>query len=274
MSTQRFRFVGSGWQVFPLHLIRLLAAGGIALTLPFGLGAGVALEVRAFLTPLGLSGPWALVEQAIGLLPLASSGLVAVALWIVWTWVRAWLDRYRVEHTQLDEQPLQASAGCSPLPLVFAFLLLVGSLGLAAPWVMTWRKRRQVAGWKTPHGALAFQGSALGIASYGALSLLSVPFVVVTLGLAWIPMRFLWLRWEQSNLAVPTADGRLQPVVFEATLLGYVRRTTWRWACTIVTLGLYQPWAWIDAWSWTWSHTRLLEPSDSPSAGEVVEPAS
>jgi hypothetical protein len=156
----RLAFTGSGLHVFPLHLARLLVMGAFCLTLPFGLGEGVLLEVRALLAPLWLGPAWHRLEDAI----------------------------------------------------------------------------------------------------HGLLSFLALPLAVVTLGLAWLPIRFLWLRWEQSNLGIPTAEGPPLTTTFTASLTDYVGKAFRRWLLTLLTLGLYRPWGWVASWRWTLAHTRVDAP--------------
>ena len=252
-----FSFQGKALKVLPLHLVRLAVLGALCLTLPFGLGQAAVLEVRAFFAPLGLAALWQGVEEAINVLPLISTGFVGLLLLVLWGKVKGWMLRYRISNTFLFGEPLEHRSSCNPLPSWIAFLALVFTLGLAAPWIFAWQKRGYYGACQSKHGPLVFNGSGLGIAWYGLLSFLSLPFVILTLGLAWIPIRFMWVRWEQSNLRVPDEKGELRPTRFTGTLLGYVRGAFVRWVLTIVTLGLHRPWGMVATWRWTAEHTEI-----------------
>jgi uncharacterized membrane protein YjgN (DUF898 family) len=168
--------------------------------------------------------------------------------------------RYRVHNTELLATPLTYQpAGCNPLPSWFGFCLVLATFGLALPWVVAAAIRRRHACSRTPHGPLEFTGWGLGIAWYGVLSAFALPWVVATLGLLGIAVRYTWLRWEQDNLKVPVGEGRFRETTFEGTLFGYARRVIFGWLFTVLTLGLYRPWALVAAWRWTAEHTRFEE---------------
>jgi hypothetical protein len=197
-------FRGSALALLPLHLFRLLALAAFCLTLPSGLGRGAVGEVHGLLDPVGLGAPWREAESAMSALPLISNGVVGLLLVVLFLASTGWISRYRLRHTYAWGEPVVYQRGCNPFVGAFTLWLVMMTAGLASPWVLAWNRRRTYRRCESRYGPMGFAGGGLEIAWYGALSLLTVPFVFVSMGLIWVVPKYLWLRWEQGNLLVPT----------------------------------------------------------------------
>jgi uncharacterized membrane protein YjgN (DUF898 family) len=65
------------------------------------------------------------------------------------------------------------------------------------------------------------------------------------------------VKWEQSGLMMPDRTGRYSPVDFYGSFWGYLFRWMWGWLLSLLTLGLYRPWAKAAEWRWIAAHTQM-----------------
>ena len=66
----------------------------------------------------------------------------------------------------------------------------------------------------------------------------------------------MWLSWEQRHLKMPDRNGILQRVRFTGTPGRFFLRAIFGWLLTLVTAGLYWPWAKVGDWEWVASHSE------------------
>ena len=91
------------------------------------------------------------------------------------------------------------------------------------------------------------------------LTLLLLPFTFLTGGLLFGVISWMWLKWDHANMTVPDKHGQLRPVVFHGTLGGYLGRWMLGWLLTLVTGGIYRPWAKVAEWRWVAQQAGLLK---------------
>jgi hypothetical protein len=264
-------FRGSALGVMPLHLFRLFALAALCVTLPFGLGRSVIEDAHRLFDPLGFGEPWRQLELAVGTLPFVGSGVVSLLLVVLFVTAHNWIWHYRLKNTWVHGEPIDYQGGCSPFASWASICLVLFSWGLLAPWVLSWSRRRLFRRCETRHGPLGFSGSGLGIASYGLLSMLSIPLTFLSFGLAWVLPRYLWLKWEQDNLVAPDVNGQACETEWEGSLVNYLKFVLLRWVLTLLTLGLLHPLAMTATWRWAAEHTRFTPKAPEPEGPGLRE---
>jgi serine/threonine protein kinase len=251
--------------VFPTVLWGLAALG----LLQSGLGASALTNAKALAgDPAGwgpLRAPWeslsphlATVTEKLLALPPWAPGVALLVLLVCISRLSRAVSVYRIRNTLVFGSPLQFDSKSAMGQSISNASLALISGGLALPWIMLQRKRARYQQFSTVAGApLDFQGQAKAIVGRGLLSVLLLPLTVASLGLLGLPLTYMWGRWEQINLVLPDAAGRLRSPQFTGTLGGYLIHAIPRWLLTALTLGLLRPWAVASGWRWLDAHTAV-----------------
>lgn len=139
---------------------------------------------------------------------------------------------------------------------IVQLLLIFCTFGLAFPWAIARRLSFTADHTTTALGRrMRFTGSGGQVLGYFLLAVVCIP---VTFGLA-IPWCWsLWRRWLAENTQVedPSAPGGWARLRFDATALSLVLPILLSNFLTLVTLGLYLPWAVVNFERWAWESTR------------------
>jgi hypothetical protein len=168
---------------------------------------------------------------------------------------------YRARNTHLFGQPLDyhPSIAAAIGNTILALVVLAMTAGLGVPWiyarqVRTFHRSCKVAS----RGGKALEWDGAGEAVLGRffLMLLLLPVAVATAGFGGIVISWMWISWEQKHLLAPDRNGILQRVRFTGTFGGYFARALPGWLLTLVTAGLYWPWAKVGDWEWIAAHTE------------------
>jgi hypothetical protein len=271
-GTPPLEFRGSGLGVFPLKLARLAcAAGGAA-----GMLYGAALFLSTLLIeipelPAGIPAERASAALAelrrapeilppefreLPYLPYPILGAGAVLGLLALLFHRS-LRRYRWSRTFVLGEPISVHTGLGS-DLVFAAaaaIVILGTAGLATPWVLAWGRRHFLQNClvkaRKREKKLDFSGGggeAFLLLLMGAASVLMAP---VTLGvwIAWL--RFRWARWELSGLMVPSPTGHgMLNARFSGKAGPFIAREALAAALRLATCGLFGPWATSARWAW------------------------
>jgi uncharacterized membrane protein YjgN (DUF898 family) len=248
----KVRFDASPIPLLPLLFIRfvLTAACGGAIVLavaasPFGAVA------KAF-TDHGVpsAGGWPVLWGAAAMLHVAAgfSGTL--------------IRRFRVSHTTLQGHAVEVTLrpGLVILDLVITVLVMALTAGLGLPWLFSRYRRSFYRSCRLPARGginLGFQGSGEEVLGRFLLTLVLLPFALLTGGLIFGVISWIWLKWDLANLLVPDKYGTLRPVAFRGTMGAYLGRWTMGWLLTLVTGGIYRPWARIAEWRWAAEQTDL-----------------
>jgi len=274
-----FEFRGSGAGLFPLKVARLLCAA--AGTGGLGLGAAILLGSAAFEIPeLPAAVPREAVERAVELLPRAREllpeafrdlpflpfallGAGAVLLLFALLFHRA-VKVYRWTHTVVFGEPVSVQSGLfsSLTFLAGGSIILLGTAGLAVPWLLVWARRGFLQECIVKAGRrekkLDFAGTggeALGLLLFG---LATSPLIPLTLGLWLAFLRFRWAAWEQRSLRVPSPSGHgTIRARFGGRAGPYVLREALGAGLFLITGGLGGSWATAARWRWIADRTEL-----------------
>jgi hypothetical protein len=265
-----FEFLGSGLGLFPLKLARLAcsALGAAALLLGAAL---LASSVPFELPALPDSVPPEAVERALGVPPAARDLLPAAyrdlphvygpvlgagaVLLALACWFHRSVRIHRWSRTFVLGEPVAVEAGLfSDLAFAFASgIVLLGTAGLAAPWIVAWSRRRffQACTVKTSRREKKMDfagtgGEALGLLLLSAASILLAP---LTLGI-WIAyLRFRWAAWEMAGLLVPSPSGHgMRRARFAGAAGPFLLSEAAGAALRLLTGTLYGPWATSARW--------------------------
>lgn len=247
----RYLFEGSALGLMPLLFLKfvLTAACGAAIVLavaasPFGVVARVLAEHGV---PVGAAG-WPVLWGAAAVLHVVSG--------FAGTLVR----RYRMSHTILYGRPVEVtlSLGLVVLDLIITVLVMGLTAGLGLPWLVARYRRSFYRSCVLPcrgGAALGFRGTGEEVLGKFFLTLLLLPFTIVTGGLLFGVIAWMWLQWDHGRMLVPDKHGQLRPVRFHGTFGGFFGRWALGWLLTVATGGLYRPWAKIAEWRWIAEHT-------------------
>jgi uncharacterized membrane protein YjgN (DUF898 family) len=104
---------------------------------------------------------------------------------------------------------------------------------------------------------IGFVGTGGEVLARLALSLLLLPLGLASGGLLFGLISWIWVKWEQSALMMPDRTGRYSQVEFYGSFWGYLFRWMWGWLLSLLTLGLYRPWAKAAEWRWIAAHTQM-----------------
>lgn len=248
----KYQFDGSPFGLMPLLLLRFILAAACAGAIALAVAASPFGMVTRYVTDHGVPAKagWPLLWGAAAVLQLAFgfSGTL--------------LRRYRMSHTSLFGKPVEVTLnlGLGVLDLIITLLVMALTAGLGLPWLYARYRRSFYRGCVLPArgGApLGFQGTGEEVLGRFFLMLLLLPFSIATGGLLLGAIAWMWVKWDHANLLVPDKFGQLRAVRFSGTFGGYFGRWLLGWFLTLVTAGLYRPWAKLAEWRWLARHTEL-----------------
>jgi len=185
----------------------------------------------------------------------AAAGLV-----ILISLANSFLRAFRIRHTTMFGEPLQCRRGAGAMVwgILSNVLILALTAGLGLPWIHARNRRRFYASCAVParNGRpLEFLGTGEEVLGRVLLTLLLVPLAAATAGLLAPLATWVWVKWEHSNLLFPDRFGRQRPMAFEGGFGGYFARALLGWFLTLLTLGVYRPWALAAEWRWIAANT-------------------
>lgn len=194
---------------------------------------------------------WTRLSPELARIPALSLVCALVVLLILADRLSTSLRNYRWLHTSVFGSTLvHRPAGGLGRSLLHALGLLLSG-GLLVPWLAVRRKRDFFCACRTASGAtLGFRGGGLAWAGLALLSLLLLPVVVCTLGLAGIPLSYAWQRWEAAHLLLPDAEGKQHTPRCVGSLGAYFVFSLPGWLVSVLSAGLARPWAQARAWRW------------------------
>lgn len=186
--------------------------------------------------------------------PFLLGGLAAgtfVLLAVANTLLRA----YRIRHTMMFGKPLQyrRSAVSVAWGILSNLLILALTAGLGLPWIHARNRRLFYAACAVParnSRSLEFVGSGEAVLGRFLLTLLVLPLAVGSAGILAPLATWIWVKWEHSHVLFPDRFSRQRPVVFTGGFGGYWIRALWGWFLSLLTLGIYRPWALAAEWRW------------------------
>ena len=185
-----------------------------------------------------------------GLLVLVTCG-VAMILGVP----AARLQYWGITSTARDGQRFryEATFGESVGAALVRTLLFFVTCGLALPWTSAMSQRFRIEHTSTAEGhRMRFTGTGGEVLGLWLLMVVALP---LSFGLAWPWLAVLRERWVASNTVVidPSAPGGEYSLRFDAGPLSYVVQGGLSLLLTIVTFGLYSPWALAGYHDFVWS---------------------
>jgi hypothetical protein len=247
-------FRGRGLGLFVPFMLRLILVLAWLGSIVLALAASGVSPVEQFLGKYGFHAPantkgWAL---------WALSGALLLAVMVASRIVRG----YRARNTRFFGQPLdyRPSIAAAIGNTILSLIVLAMTVGLGAPWLYA----RQIRSFHrscrvTARGGKALEWNGAGEAVLGRffLMLLLLPVAIATAGFGGIVISWMWISWEQRHLQVPDRNGVLHRVRFRGTFGSYFARAALGWLLTLITAGLYWPWAKVGDWEWIASRTEV-----------------
>lgn len=151
---------------------------------------------------------------------------------------------------------------------VVNFLLRVVTLGFAGAWIFCRNERFRLAHTTTAEGhRMHFTGQGIEIF---LLRLLTPAVVLLTLGLAWPWLVVIKHRWLHAHTVIedPRAPNGQYCLRFDAGGISYFVEFVVSMLLTVLTLGLYSPWAVASYQRFVWSSTSdTLSPRVTVTSG-------
>ena len=246
-------YKGKGAGLFaPLILRQVLVLAWVA-SLVIATAASGVTPVAEFLGKYGIHAPASMKWWALW----AFSGILLLAVLIASRLVR----RTRALNTHYFGQALdyRPSMGAAIGNTILAVLVLGLTAGLGVPWIYARQVRSFHRSCKVAsRGGKGLEWDGAGEAVLGRffLMLLLLPIAVATAGFGGIVISWMWVSWEQKHLQVPDRNGVLQRVKFRGTFGAYFARAFFGWLLTLLSAGLYWPWAKVGDWQWIADHTE------------------
>jgi len=250
----KYQFDASPFGLLPLLAIRFALAAACVGAIVFAVAASPLDPATFFLIEHGVRPPnvgWPLLWGAAG-------GLL-LAVGFAGTFVR----RFRMSHTVLFGQPVEVatSLGSILLNLLITAIVLALTAGLGLPWLYARYRRSFYRGCTMqgrPGAPLDFQGAGEEVLGRFCLTVLLLPLAIASGGFLLGIITWMWMKWDQSSLLVPDKHGTNRPVRFNGTFGGYLGRWMLGWLLTLVSAGIYRPWAKIAEWRWIAQHSEVL----------------
>jgi hypothetical protein len=238
--------------LLPLLLLRFLLFAAFLGTVVLAIAASPFGPVTRFVQEHGVgrrTGAPVLWGVAVGFLALI---LIAGSM----------LRRLRLRRTVMFGEPVQVRLGLGALLLNLLTALVVGPLtaGVATPWLHARFRQSFYRACVVPGRGgrpLGFQGRGEEVLARFAVTLLLLPLGIASGGLLLGLAAWPWVKWEQSNLMVPDRNGHYRTVDFFGSFWAYQARWMGAWLLTLLTAGLYRPWAKVSEWKWIAAHTQV-----------------
>lgn len=250
-SSIAYAYEGSAFGLLPLLGIRLVLSAVAVVALLLALvrsGVGFLAPVTEVLNA-GSTG-----------LPVLWGGFAVFSLGIgiVSTFVR----RHRIRHTLIYGAPADYRPTAFRLAgnVVLNILFLALTAGLALPFLYARNRRSFYRNCVVPghaNRALDFESSSDEILGYSVLSLLLLPLVVASGGLLRPLLAWTWVKWEQNHLVIPGKFGQMQRLRLAGSFAGYFGTALLGSLLTLITAGLYRPWALTSEWRWIARNTEV-----------------
>jgi len=188
-------------------------------------------------------------------------GAVAVFLLLIGV-TGHFIRRFRLKHTAMYGAFVEVKWGIGALliNLLLSAVILPLTAGLGLPWIYA-RYRQSFYHTCTMPGrggkAFTFEGTGQGVLGRCGLSLLLLPLAIASGGFLLGLITWIWVKWEQSNLSLPDRRGQYRPVEFFGSFWGYLGRWMLGWFLTLITAGIYRPWAKVAEWRWIAKYTQV-----------------
>jgi hypothetical protein len=172
------------------------------------------------------------------------------------------IRHFRMHHTAMfgDYVTIRWGIGELLLNLLITAFLFPLTLGLAWPWLHVRYRQSFYRNCRMPARGgrhFGFQGTGGGVLGRFCLALLLLPLGIATGGFLLGLISWMWVKWEQSNLLVPDRKGEYRSVEFYGSVWGYLGRWMVGWLLTLLTAGIYRPWAKVSEWRWIAAHTLV-----------------
>jgi len=172
------------------------------------------------------------------------------------------IRRFRLRHTAMfgEYVTLQWGVGELVLNLLLTAFLFPLTLGLAWPWLYARYRQSFYRNCRIPARGgrhFGFTGTGGGVLGRSCLSLLLLPLGIASGGFLLGLISWIWVKWEQSNLVVPDRKGDYRSAEFYGSVWVYLGRWMAGWLLTLLTAGIYRPWAKVSEWRWIAAHTLV-----------------
>jgi hypothetical protein len=245
-------FEAQGISLLPLLLLRLLFAAACGVALVGAIAVTDLGSVTRFLRQHGIR------PRAGGPALWGSAALLLVLVGAVGSFIR----RFRMRHTAMFGEYVTIRWGIGELLLnvVITVFLFPLTAGLAWPWLYVRYRQSFYRTCRMPARGgkhFGFQGTGAGVLGRFFLALLLLPLGLATGGFLLGLISWMWVKWEQSNLFVPDRRGEYRAVEFYGSVWGYLGRWMVGWLLTLLTAGIYRPWAKVSEWRWITAHTTV-----------------
>lgn len=257
-AQSNYEFKGSILGFFVLKYLHFACKGILAVTVG---GAGIRivsgiLPLDELPVDIGAAAEW--VRDFVS--PYIPGTLVLVAF-LAQIILNERVRAYRVRHTYAYGRKLGYKRG---LLAVFHraanWFLAAASFGVAGPIVQARNTRHR---WRhtyfedDPGARLDHSAPVADLYLVWIVWLLGLPVIAITLGLAFFPLRYLTIKWEQSNILVPKAGGGFAQARFTGSIKEYVKIAVKGWLISLATVGLYSPRSTLKVWEWISDNTEL-----------------
>jgi hypothetical protein len=248
----KIHFEAEGFSLLPLLLVRLVIVAACGVTLVGAIAVSELGPITRFLRQHGIrprvGGPelWGMTALFLGLVGVAGS----------------FIRRFRLRHTVMFGEYVTIKWGIGELLLnllITAFLFPL-TLGLAWPWLHVRYRQSFYRNCRMPARGgkhFGFQGTGRGVLGRFLMALLLLPLGIASAGFLLGLVTWMWVKWEQSNLLVPDRRGEYRSVEFYGSVWGYLGRWMVGWFLTLLTAGIYRPWARVAEWRWIAAHTMV-----------------
>jgi len=248
----KFEFNASPLGLIPLLLLRFILIASCAVAIALALAASPFGAVTKVVTDHGVptKGHWSVLWGA------------AAGLNILVGFTGTLIRRFRMTHTSMYGQPVEIALnpGLLVMDLLITVLAMGLTAGLALPWMVARYRRTFYRSCFLPgrnNLTLGFFGSGDEVLGRFFLTLLLLPFSVATGGLMFGVITWMWVKWDYANVLVPDKYGKYHRVNFNGTFGGYFGLWALGWLLTLVTAGIYRPFAKVAEWKWMAKNTVL-----------------
>jgi uncharacterized membrane protein YjgN (DUF898 family) len=184
--------------------------------------------------------------------------LVIVTLGIYALFFGSAYRRWIYSHTHFGELELEYKSDLGDF-IIFTLInmILLGlTFGLALPWVIA-RQTKYVQQHSQLSDGRKFDFSGNGLQVIG-LTIISALGLMFTLGLASPWIISMWSNWKWNNTTIigDTGDSKFQ---FEGEGVKLAGVFIVNWLLTLITFGLYSPWAWASVLRWEFSNLKITD---------------
>lgn len=205
--------------------------------LPFGFDGTPGKAYLIYLLPLGVFFFSDIVDE------LAPESLLSTALFLAyfgWPWMHGAMRRYQHRHLVYGDQRAGFPLSLNALARPYVRIVAVAVLGLVALMVLL-----LVMAWA---GVFAPGSTAEDRIIHGSVMMCGCLFVM--LGLPFTAVRMTNLAWSATAFPGVRIACAIPPA-------GYLRLQTVNWMLTLLTLGLFRPFAAVRTWRYRLSHMHV-----------------